>query len=73
MRPVARLSAVHVWKTHVYRVNDREKSLKLCLAIMAAVDGNGFKLEDDISAKISGFRKEYDNDRDGRDEYGKSL
>lgn len=37
---------------------------------MAAVDGNGFKLEDDISAKISGFRKEYDNDRDGRDEYG---
>lgn len=39
---------------------------------MAAVDGNGFKLEDDISAKISGFRKEYDNDRDSRDEYGKS-
>ena len=54
-------------------MNDREKSLKLCLAIMAAVDGNGFKLEDDISAKISGFRKEYDNDRDSRDEYGKSL
>ena len=54
-------------------MNDKEKSLKLCLAIMAAVDGNGFKLEDDISAKISGFRKEYDNDRDSRDEYGKSL
>ena len=38
---------------------------------MAAVDGGGFNLEDDIGAKISGYRKEYDNDRDGRDEYGK--
>lgn len=38
---------------------------------MAAVDGGGFNLEDDIGAKISGFRKEYDNDRDGRDDYGK--
>ncbi|XP_020626592.1 splicing factor U2AF 65 kDa subunit-like [Orbicella faveolata] len=37
---------------------------------MAAVDGGGFNLEDDIGAKISGYRKEYDNDRDGRDEYG---
>jgi len=37
---------------------------------MAAVDENGFKLEDDIGAKISGLRKEYDNDRDSRDEYG---
>lgn len=35
-----------------------------------AVEGNGFKLEDDIGAKISGFRKEYDNDRDSRDDYG---
>jgi len=38
---------------------------------MAAVDGGGFNLEDDIGAKISGYRKEYDNERDGRDEYGK--
>ena len=38
---------------------------------MAAVDGNGFKLEDDIGAKISGFRKEYDNDRDNRDDFGR--
>ncbi|KAL9957191.1 hypothetical protein ACROYT_G038799 [Oculina patagonica] len=37
---------------------------------MAAVDGGGFNLEEDIGAKISGYRKEYDNDRDGRDEYG---
>lgn len=37
---------------------------------MAAVDGGGFNLEDDIGAKISGYRKEYDNERDGRDEYG---
>ncbi|XP_068671737.1 splicing factor U2AF 50 kDa subunit-like isoform X1 [Montipora capricornis] len=36
---------------------------------MAAVEGNGYKLEDDIGAKISGFRKEYDNDRD-RDDFG---
>ena len=54
-------------------MKEQEKRIKLCLGIMAAVDGNGFKLEDDISAKISGFRKEYDNDRDSRDEYGKSL
>ena len=38
---------------------------------MAAVEGGGFNLEDDIGAKISGYRKEYDNDRDGKDEYGK--
>lgn len=38
---------------------------------MASVEGNGFKLEDDIGAKISGFRKEYDNDRDSRDDYGR--
>lgn len=38
---------------------------------MAAVDGNGFKLEDDIGAKISGFRKEYDNDRDSREDFGR--
>ena len=38
---------------------------------MSAVDGNGLKLEDDIGAKISGFRKEYDNDRDSRDDYGR--
>ena len=38
---------------------------------MAAVDGNGFKLEDDIGAKISGFRKGYDNDRDNRDDFGR--
>lgn len=37
---------------------------------MAAVDGNGYKLEDDIGAKLSGFRKEHDNDRDNRDEFG---
>ena len=37
---------------------------------MAAVEGNGYKLEDDIGAKISGFRKEYDNDRD-RDDFGR--
>lgn len=37
---------------------------------MAAVDGNGYKLEDDIGAKITGLRKEYDNDRDNRDEFG---
>ena len=38
---------------------------------MAAVDGAGFNLDEDIGAKISGFRKEYDNDRDGREDYGK--
>ena len=38
---------------------------------MAAVDGNGFKLEEDIGAKISGFRKEYDNDRDNREDFGR--
>lgn len=37
---------------------------------MAAVDGAGFNLDEDIGAKISGFRKEYDNDRDGREDYG---
>ena len=40
---------------------------------MAAVDGGGFKLEEDIGAKISGFRKDYDNDRDGREDYGKYM
>ena len=48
-----------------------EKASKFCSYIMAAVDGNGFKLEDDIGAKISGFRKEYDNDRDNRDDFGR--
>ena len=38
---------------------------------MAAVDGAGFNLDEDVGAKISGFRKEYDNDRDGREDYGK--
>ena len=38
---------------------------------MASVEGNGFKLEAAIGAKISGFRKEYDNDRDSRDDYGR--
>ncbi|XP_027036042.1 splicing factor U2AF 50 kDa subunit-like [Pocillopora damicornis] len=37
---------------------------------MAAVDGAGFNLDEDVGAKISGFRKEYDNDRDGREDYG---
>lgn len=38
---------------------------------MVVVDGGGFNLEDDIGVKISGYCKEYDNDCDGRDEYGK--
>lgn len=37
---------------------------------MVVVEGNGYKLEDDIGVKISGFCKEYDNDCD-RDDFGR--
>lgn len=36
---------------------------------MASVDNGGFNLEDDISAKIGGYRKEYESGRD-RGDYG---
>lgn len=39
---------------------------------MASVDNGGYNLEDDISAKIGGYRKEYDSGRD-RGDYGEYL
>lgn len=40
---------------------------------MVVVDGVGFNLDEDVGVKISGFCKEYDNDCDGWEDYGKGL